>query len=113
MQKNPSKQTKPQTAPTQTAPTHTAPGLKSPAFSAHSEEERQGKVSEDNFLLHQWFRLGQSCSIDKGGQTCVEFCFALMGTEKPCRVVRAKCPKNRGRRAYTVHQVTKLLIRVH
>lgn len=45
MQKNPSKQTKPQTAPT-----HTAPGLKSPAFSAHFEEERYGKVSEDNFF---------------------------------------------------------------
>lgn len=103
MQKNPSKQTKPQTAPT-----HTAPGLKSPAFNAHFEEERYGKVSEDNFLLHQWLRLRQSCSVDKDGQTCVEVCFALMGAEKPRRVVRAKCPKNRGRRVSRVHQVTKL-----
>lgn len=30
-----------------------------------------------------------------------------MGTEKPCRAVRVKCP-NRGGRACTVHQVTQL-----
>lgn len=60
------------------------------------------------FLLHQWLRLRQSCSVDKDGQICVEVCFALMGAEKPRRVVRAKCPKNRGGRVSRVHQVTKL-----
>lgn len=44
MQKNPSKQTKPQRAPN-----HTAPGLKSPAFSAHSEEENTERCQKTIF----------------------------------------------------------------
>lgn len=94
IQKNPSKQTKPQRAPN-----HTAPGLKSPAFSAHSEEESTERCQKTIFCYISGSDSARAAPL----QTCVEVCFALMGTEKPCRVVRAKCPKNRGRRVYTVH----------
>lgn len=86
---------------------HTTPGLKSLALIAHSEEQRYRKVTEGCLLLHQGsFWTGAELPHWQGWPDFCRGLFCPRGSRETLQTT--KCPKNRGTRACTVYQVTKL-----